>query len=233
MPFITDTETQGDARGPIWGSFAVIRDNIESLVVLNVGWAMQLLPGVLALAFPQLPFWLRLTMGLYSATVVIPATGVLYALTFAAARGEQVSMELALLSWRELMLPGFRILTPLYGVFGLLIWLAIMVGPTMPIVTTLATLTCLLWYLGATYWGPMLVADPDTDVVSVIRGSLRLVWRHPMETFVTGLAAAVALVVGMISIGGLVLIVPVVIALLHTERYLDLLAHENPAQLGE
>ena len=85
-------------RGPIWGPFAVIRDNVESLVVLNLGWSLQLLPGVLALAFPQLPPWLRIVMGLYSATAVIPATGVLYALTLAATRGEQVSRELAILS---------------------------------------------------------------------------------------------------------------------------------------
>ena len=179
MPFVADIETRGDAKGPIWGPFAVIRDNIESLVVLNLGWSMQLLPGVLALAFPQLPLWLRLTMGLYSATVLIPATGMLYALTLAATRGGQVSRELAVLSWRDLALPSFRLLAPLYGVFGVLIWLAIVVGPTVPVVTTFATLACLLWYLCATFWGPMLVVDPDADVFSVVRGSLRLVWRYP------------------------------------------------------
>ena len=36
-------------------------------------------------------------MGIYSATALIPATGVLYALALAATRGEQVSMELAIL----------------------------------------------------------------------------------------------------------------------------------------
>src|SRR5215213_2880927 len=218
MPFVADIRTRDDAHGPIWGPFAVIRDNIESLVVLNLGGSLQLLNTVLALAFPQLPPWLRLIMGLYSATVVIPATGVLYALTLAATRGEQVSRELAILSWRQLALPSFRMLTPLYGVFGLLIWLAILVGPSMPVLTTLATLACLLWYLCATYWGPMLAIDPGMEVVSAARGSLRLVWRYPAETFVTGLVAGAALVIGMVSIGGLVLIVPVVIALLHTQR---------------
>jgi hypothetical protein len=233
MPFVADIEARNDAPGPIWGPFAVIRDNIESLVVLNLGWSLQLLPGVLALAFAQLPPWVRIAMGFYSATAVIPATGVLYAMSLAATRGEQVSRELATLSWRQLSLPSFRVLTPLYGVFGLLIWLAILVGPTMPVVTTLATLACLLWYLCATYWVPMLAVDPDADVVSVAGGSLRLVWRYPAETFVTGLAAAVALVIGMVSIGGLVLIVPVVIAMLHTQRYLDLMAREGAATLGE
>jgi hypothetical protein len=233
MPFVADIETRDESRGPIWGPFAVVRDNVELLLVLNLGWSLQLLPGVLALAFPQLPLWLRLTMGIYSATALIPATGVLYALTLAATRGEPLSMELAIQSWRDLALPSFRTLAPLYGVFGVLIWLAIVVGPAMPVMTTLATLACLLWYLCATFWGPMLAVHPDAAVASVVRDSLLLVWRYPAETFVTALVAAVALVVGMVSIGGLMLIVPVVIALLHTQRYLDLVAREAAAKLGE
>jgi uncharacterized membrane protein YesL len=233
MPFVADIETRDESRGPIWGPFAVVRDNVELLLVLNLGWSLQLLPGVLALAFPQLPLWLRLTMGIYSATALIPATGVLYALTLAATRGEPLSMELAIQSWRDLALPRFRTLAPLYGVFGVLIWLAIVVGPAMPVMTTLATLACLLWYLCATFWGPMLAVHPDAAVASVVRDSLLLVWRYPAETFVTALVAAVALVVGMVSIGGLMLIVPVVIALLHTQRYLDLVAREAAAKLGE
>jgi hypothetical protein len=233
MPFVADIETRDDSRGPIWGPFAVIRDNVELLLVLNLGWSMQLLPGVLALAFPQLPLWFRLTMGIYSATALIPATGVLYALTLAAARGEHVSLELASLSLRDLALPSFRTLAPLYGVFGVLIWLAIIAGPALPVLTTLATLTCLLWYLCAAYWGPILVSHPHADSASVVRGSILLVWRYPAETFATGLVAAVALVVGMVSIGGLVLIVPVAIALLHTQRYLDLMARQDAAKLGK
>jgi hypothetical protein len=233
MPFVADIETRDESRGPIWGPFAVVRDNVELLLILNLGWSIQLLPGVLALAFPQLPLWLRLTMGIYSATALIPGTGVLYALTLAATRGEQVSMDLAIQSLRDLALPSFRTLAPVYGVFGLLIWLAIIVGPAMPVMTTLATLACLLWYLCATFWGPMLAVHPDAAVASVVRDSLLLVWRYPAETFVTALVAAVALVVGMVSIGGLMLIVPVVIALLHTQRYLDLVAREAAAKLGE
>jgi hypothetical protein len=233
MPFVGDIETRDESRGPIRGPFAVVRDNVELLLILNLGWSIQLLPGVLALAFPQLPLWLRLTMGIYSATALIPGTGVLYALTLAATRGEQVSMDLAIQSLRDLALPSFRTLAPVYGVFGLLIWLAIIVGPAMPVMTTLATLACLLWYLCATFWGPMIAVHPDAAVASVVRDSLLLVWRYPAETFVTALVAAVALVVGMVSIGGLMLIVPVVIALLHTQRYLDLVAREAAAKLGE
>ena len=222
MPFLGDIETRDEARGPIWSPFATIRDNVERLVALNLGWSLQLLPGIFALAFPQLPSWLRLAMGLYSATVAIPATGVLFALALAATRGEHLSLELALHHLRELAVPSFRTLAPLYGVFGALIWAAILAGPAVPVVTTLATLASLLWYLCATYWGPLLVCDPDTTAVSVAGRSVRLVWRYPAETLATGLVAAAALVVGVVSIGGLVLIVPVVVALLHTQRYLDL-----------
>jgi ABC-type glycerol-3-phosphate transport system permease component len=99
--------------------------------------------------------------------------------------------------------------------------------------TTLVTLTCLLWYLWATFWGPLLVTHPDAEVASLVRGSILLVWRYPAESFVTAVAAAVALVVGMVSIGGLVLIVPVVIVLLHTQRYLDLMARQGAVKPEE
>ena len=126
--------TRDDAPGPIWGPFAVIRDNIESLG----GPQSRLVAAAPARQswrwrFRSFLLGYGSSMGLYSATAVIPATGVLYALTLAATRGEQVSRELAILSWRQLALPSFRMLTPLYGVFGLLIWLAILVGPTMPV----------------------------------------------------------------------------------------------------
>ncbi len=222
MPFDSDTGTREERRGPIWASFAVIRDNVERLVLVNLGWSIQLVPGVLALAFPELPSWLRIAMGLYSATVLVPATGVLYALSVAASHGEHVSLELAQSYFRELARPSFRGLAPLYGVFGVLIWLGIFSQSTIPSLTTLATLIALLWYLCAIYWGPLFVQHPDLSLFALALRSASLVWRHPAESLATGFISAVALVIGLVSIGGLFLIVPVLIALLHSERYLDL-----------
>ncbi len=227
MPFVADIEARDEPRGAIWQSFSLIRDNVEQLVALNLAWSVQLIPGLLALAFPQWPLWPRVALGLYSATAVIPATGVLYALALAATRGEPLSRDLALDSLRQLLMPSFRVLTPLYGAFGILIWLVLLVGPGAPFVSTLATLAGLLWSLCATYWAPLLVSNPSTSVVRVARRSIVLAWRYPAETLVTALVAAAALLVGMISIGGLFLIVPVVIALLHTQRYLDLTRREG------
>jgi hypothetical protein len=187
------------------------------------------LPGILALGFPQLPFWLRIAMVLYSATVAIPATGVLFALVQAASLGEHLSLELAIQQARRLALPSFRILTPLYGVFGVLIWLAVLLGTALPAVTTLATLAALLWYLCAVYWGPLLVRYPAAGAPFVAGRAVKLVSRYPAETLATGLVAAVALIIGLISIGGLFLIVPVVVALLHAQRYLDVMSREAAA----
>jgi hypothetical protein len=222
MPFVADIETRDEPRGAIWQSFSIIRDNVEQLVALNLAWSLQLVPGLLALAFPQWPPGLRVGLGLYSATAVIPATGLLYALALAASRGEPLNRDLALDSLRQLLMPSFRVLTPLYGAFGILIWLALLVGPGAPFVSTLATLAGLLWYLCATYWGPFLVSNPGTSAMHVAGRSIALAWRYPAETLVAALVSAAALLVGLISIGGLFLIVPVVIALLHTQRYLDL-----------
>jgi len=227
MPFVADIEAIDEPRGAIWQPFSIIRDNVEQLVALNLAWSVQLIPGVLALAFPQWPLLPRVGLGLYSATAIIPASGVLYALTLAAGRGEPLSRDLALDALRQLLWPSFRILTPLYGAFGFLIWLAILVRPVAPFVSTLATLVSLLWYLCATYWGPLLVTDPRISVTKVAGRSIELAWLYPVETLVTAFVAAVALLVGLISIGGLFLIVPVVTALLHTQRYLDLTQREG------
>ncbi|MGH2614175.1 MAG: hypothetical protein ACRDJC_02960 [Thermomicrobiales bacterium] len=232
MPFIADIETRDEPRGPIWGPFAVIRNNVERLVALNLGWSAQLVPGVVALVFPGLPLWPRIVLMLTSATLVIATAGPFYALVLAATRGEHLSLELATQLTREFALSGLRALTPLCGVFGLLIWLAILVGPVVPAVMTLVTLTSLLWFLCATYWGPLLLFHPTASAMFLAERSIRLVWRYPAETLATALVTALALLVGMISIGGLVLIVPVVVALLQSERYLDLTGREDAARRG-
>lgn len=224
MPFISDIEGRDEARGPIWGPFATIRDAIERLVAVNIAWAVQLAPGTLALAFPQLPLWLRIVMGLYSATAAVPATAVLYDLALMATQGEHISLEMAKQSLRALTRPAFRKLAPLYGVFGGLIWVAVLAGPSLPAVTTLATLLSLIWYLCVTYWGPLFVTQPELTFSELARRSAQLVWRYPAETLATGLVAAGGLLVGVVSVAGVVLIVPVLIALLHTWRYLDLAA---------
>src|SRR5262249_37355570 len=115
MPFMADIEARDESRGAIWQPFAVIRDNVEQLVAVNLVSSLQLVPGLFALAFPQWSLWPRIGLGFYSATAVIPATGVLYAMTLSACRGEHLHRDLATASLRELAVPSLRTLTPLYG----------------------------------------------------------------------------------------------------------------------
>ncbi len=221
MPFLWDTGSRDERRGPIWETFAVVRDNLERMVALNAAWSMQLLPGVLALAFPGLPPWLRAAMLLYSATLIIPATGALYALMLSTARGEPPSVELALGVAREMALPSLLRLTPLLGLFGVLAWTGMLVPA--PAVTTLVTLLCLLWYVCSVYWGPLLVLEPELGSVGIARGSAELVWHYPLQSLAICAVATSALAVGVASVGGFFLIVPVVVALLHVEMCVHLL----------
>jgi hypothetical protein len=232
MPFVADLEARDEPRGAIWRPFAVIRDCVEQLVALNLAWSAQLLPAIVALVLPQLPLWLRITFGLVSATAVIATAGPLYAMALAALRGDHLSVELAIAQLRLFTLPSLRTLTPLYGLFGVLIWLAILVGPSLPVILTLVTLIGLLWFLCANYWGPLLVVDSSASALTLAGRCVKLVWRYPAQTMATSLVVVVALLIGMISIGGLVLIVPVTVVLLQAQRTLDLTQREDVAARG-
>jgi hypothetical protein len=230
MPFFDDTgsDTQ-TARGPLWGAFATLRDQLERLIVLNIAWSIQLLPGVAALAFPGLPGWARLLMLAYSGLVLAPATGALYALVRLAAQGEPIGLEQATDTLRALALPSFRVLTPLYGMLGLLCgaiaaasaWrtngaaglLVLDVGLRLAL---LLGLTC------ANYWGPLFARAPEQPAGAILRRSALLAWRHPGRTLLTSGAVLLVLAIGALSVGGLFLVVPVLAALLQTHMYLDL-----------
>lgn len=230
MPFFDDIGVRDEPRGPIWEAFAALADQVERLVAVNVGWAVQLLPGVLALAFPELPLWLRIVLLLYSATALVPLTGVLYALVYRAAERDHVSLEATRESLRQLAVPSFRTLAPLFGTFGVLVWAWIILQTTAPHLTSLISLVVvvsLLWLVCATYWGPLLADQPDLSAVAIARRSVGLVWRYPGETLATVAATVLAALIGIVSIGGLVLIAPVLIALLQTCRYMQLADRER------
>ena len=161
-------------------------------------------------------------LGLYSATAIIPATGVLYALTLAARAASTSAWSWRSTSLREFALPSFEPSTPLYGV----LWRPDLAGdprrPGHPLMTTLATLAGLLWYLR-----DLLGSDAGRHSGRVGRRlwsglAICLVWRYPAETLVTGLVAALRSSLAWSRSVDLFLIVPVVIALFHTQRYLDL-----------
>jgi hypothetical protein len=220
MPFLDDTGPRDERRGPIWASFATIASQVERMVAANLGWALQLVPALLALAFPQLPGWLRIVLGLYSATALPPATAVLFGLAAEACREQHIDMGLAGELLREYALRSARTLAPLYGTFGVLIWAAVLsdAQELAPIVVVL-TLVTLLWSVCGTYWGPLFVARPELSMTGLARESVRLSRRCPEGTLATWAMVGASWIVGAVSIGGLVLIVPMFVATLQTHRY--------------
>ena len=220
MPFLDDTGPRDERRGPIWGSFATVASQVERLVAANVVWALQVAPGGLALAFPGIPGWLRILMGLYSATALPPATAMLFGLAAEACRGQHIDAGLAWEVLRERAADSLRTLAPLYGTFGVLIWAAFFAQASglAPMVIVL-TAVILVWSVCATYWGPLFAVRPELTFVGLARASVRLTWRRPEQTLATWLMVGVSWLIGAISIGGLVLIVPMFVAILQTHRY--------------
>ncbi len=233
MPFLDDTGPRDERRGPVWASFATVASQVERLVAANVVWALQLAPGGLALAFPGLPAWLRIVLGLYSATTLPPATAVLFGMAAEACRGQHVDAGLAMELFRELAAPSLRTLAPLYGTFGVLVWAAVLASSQglAPLVAVL-TLAVLLWSVCATYWGPVFAAQPELGFTALARTSAQLAWRRPDQTLGTWILVFAALLIGVVSIGGVVLIVPTFVTILQTHRYLavrPVAAHGEPA----
>jgi hypothetical protein len=229
MPFFDDTgiDTQA-AQGPFWGAFATLRDQLERLIVLNIAWSIQLLPGVAALAFAELPAWARLLMLAYSGLAIAPATGALYALARLAAQGEPLSLELATGALRSLALPSFRVLAPLYSMLGVACaaiaaldtWRA--AGTPLLALDVGLRLALLLGLTCANYWGPLFAQAPEQPTAALLRQSALLVWRYPGRALLASGAVLLVLLIGAISVGGLFLVVPVLAALLQTHMFLSL-----------
>ncbi|MBA2395531.1 MAG: hypothetical protein H0V70_22600 [Ktedonobacteraceae bacterium] len=221
MPFFEDIGAEDEAlRRPIWGAFALVKDNLERLITANIGWSLQLLPAIVAYGFVALPLIVRLLLVLYSLIALIPATGVLFRLMARVCQSETLRLDMLKEDLREMARPSFISLSPLLGMLALLFWLAVF-SSTLHILLldVLIRFTLLLLLVCALYWGPLFAEDPGRSAFFLLRQSALLAWRYPVPTLLTGCIVLFALIVGAVSIGGLFLIMPVVVALLQTRRY--------------
>jgi hypothetical protein len=87
------------------------------------------------------------------------------------------------------------------------------------VLDVLARLLILLLGVCAVYWGPLFAARPAQSALAVLRESVRLAWRFPLLTVLAGMASLLAAALGLISVGGMVLVVPVLVVLLQTQQY--------------
>jgi uncharacterized membrane protein len=234
MPFFDDTGIREEIdRGPFWSAFATFGGQLERMIAVNIAWALQLAPAVLAMLLINAPDAIRLLLILYTAAAIPPATTVLYAMMGRATEGESVDFGLIREMLGQLLIPSYRTFAPLLGFLGFVLWCINMANEAnLFFVSVLLQLVFLLLLTSANYWGATLIDHPEWSAPAVISRSLKLVSRYPGRSLLVSGAVFLAAVLGAISIGGLVLAVPVIITLLQTHMYRTLIRKSRAVRHG-
>ncbi len=232
MPFFEDIGAEDESiHRPIWGAFALVKDNLERLLATNIGWSLQLLPAIVAYVFIALPPIVRIVLVLYSIVALVPATGVLFRLMAHVCQYETLRLDMLKEDFREVVLPSFLSLSPLLGTLALFFWLAVFTSAMhILLLDVLLRFIILVLLVCSLYWGPLFVEYPGRSSLFLLRQSALLVWRYPGPTLQTGIVVLLVMMLGVVSIGGFFLIVPIVVALLQTRRCHELLAQEHLRQ---
>lgn len=227
MPFQDDTGVKlEEHQGPFWRAFGLFGDQLERMVIINMAWAIHLLPMLAALGFSSIPFGLRLVMSFYTVAILPSVSAWMYGMVAAVSELESVTWGLAQDVWDKCAWAGLRTLGPLYGVVGLLIS-GILLTYQAQIVPVLLELLLLLIVVSANYWGPLLVYNPDWSAPRLLYEAGLMVWMYPAPSLILTIAVALFSLLGIISVGGITLAVPVFIALLQTQMFLKIAPPEK------
>ncbi|GCE14781.1 hypothetical protein [Tengunoibacter tsumagoiensis] len=229
MPAYDPISVDEDAyRSPFWGTFTLAKENIEGLVAVNLLWSVTLIPLFLAVGMTIWPLWVRgilLVIGLIASA---GATGVLYGLVEYLNHREPLSLEVVRSMWEQLAIAGMQRLAPLFGTLGVAL-LGLTLANTLHLFVLQALsgalLLCLL--LCSMYWGPLFAEKPESSSWHMLRRSFYFVSRYPGLTLLSLLFAAIVGLFGVVSLAGLFLIVPVLIAIYQTRRYQSLRMTHN------
>lgn len=220
MPFFDDTGVETGEHSPLWSVFTVIRDQLERLIVLNIVWAIQWIPLLVGIGWQELPAEVRIILIMYSPLVYGPSTAVLYGMVRLAAQGEPLFAHQAVDLFKATWLKSTQAFMPLIGLLGGLLLLTYVPDVT---VSAIGQLLLMLALVCSNYWCVLIAAKGYSDPLQLMAESVRIVWRYPAESVVLSVAVLLAIILGTISIGGWVLIIPVVIALLQTQMYRSLM----------
>lgn len=219
MPFFDDSGVKlEEFPGPLWRVFGLFGEQIERLIAVNLAWSVQLLPAIVAFAFPDLPLAVRAVLTVCTLAALPPASAWLVSMVIDASRQEALNVALARERWQQAAWPGLRTLGPLLGLLGLLWWSAAqLTGAGLDLLAALVFLALLVVANSANYWGLLTVLHPDWLAPRVCAEALRLWWRHPVPTLLLSGMVLIAGLIGMLSVGGLFLAVPVIVVLLQTQ----------------
>lgn len=218
MPFLDDSGPRPEKETSLlWRSTALIADQLERMIALNLAWALQLAPLAAAVLLP-LPAWARILLVTCSVFTLIPATAALFYALNQSNQGAPISAELVLEGLRRQFRPAFLKLLPLYSLFywlGLLAWAAAQNNWLW--LDVLARLSLLLLAVVALHWGGLFTRQPHLTALQIFTWSVKLTWRKPALTLLAGFYTLAALLLGIISIGGIVLIIPALVALVQIQ----------------
>ncbi|MDX1992520.1 MAG: hypothetical protein SF029_09025 [bacterium] len=225
MPFQDDSGiTREDNPHPLVAPFSAFAAQVERVVIVNVAWAVHLVPALVAFV-ADVPEAVRIALTLYTVIAFIPATAWLYRMARHIADHDHLSPDLGSTALQETFLPSFRVLLPLLGCMGLLFVVSAWADANgVFLLAVIGRLALLLYATTAIWWGVFHAQQPQWSAVRVVRESARLVWQHPVPALLPLFAAGVTMLIGVISIGGIFLAVPVLIALYATTMadYLNL-----------
>ena len=220
MPFFDDSGPKPEeATNPIARSFALVKDQLERLIVINLLWTLQCVPLILAWAL-TMPFWLRILLMAYTVIALVPATGLLFSLTEQVNQGVPLEKDLVLQCLKRTWRPSLMRLLPLYSLFGLLWWAAYEAGLQGWLLPgTLAQLLLLLLAVISLYWGGLFVEREELNPLDMLRESANLFWRKPGLTLLIALVSLLVAIIGFASIAGFFLIMPVLLALFQVQLF--------------
>ncbi|GCE12766.1 hypothetical protein [Tengunoibacter tsumagoiensis] len=208
-----------EVRHPIWGAFLLLKENLERIMLLNIGWGLQLFPALVALAFPDLPLWLRAGFFVYSAFASVLAGGTLYAVIARLSAGEDLHRQLIWDELRRCVRPCFRSLIPLYSLCALLLWLIVLLPAQFLPGSALAQFALLCLLFCSIYWGPILIHSNDLSWFALLKESGKMVWRAPYQTLLVGLVIGVILVCAIATVAGFFLLAPGLVVTLQLHTY--------------
>ena len=220
MPFLEDTGVRTEEhRGPLLSAFAILLDQIERMVVLNLVWAAQFVPVLLAYVL-SLPLAIRLMLLACNGFLYFPLTGMLYTAINRACDGELLRVDMVLDALRESARRSPLVLAPLVVTFPILVLIAVWAASAnLFILDVLIRLAILLLGVCSIYWGPLFAVNTQGSAIFMLSRSADLFFHYPALTFLTGCAVLLTMIIGTFSVGGLFLIVPVLVALLETQLY--------------
>ncbi len=229
MPFQDDAGVNLDEhRGPLWRAFGLFGDQLERMVVINMFWAIHLLPAFAALGFSSIPFVVRLVLILYTVSVMPLVSAWMYGMIVAVSELEPVTWGLAKDVWRRQAWVGLRTLGPLVGLIGMLVWLIVMsLDSQILLLSVLLELLLIFVLVSANYWGPMMAYYPEWSAPRLLYEAGMLVWQYPAPSLLIFVAVALTSLLGVISVGGITLAVPVFVALLQTQMFLRIAPPEK------